>query len=125
MKLILDTHVVLWWLDDPLLLSLDARQAISDPDHEVFVSAVVCWEIAIKRAISKLTAPPNLLDQLDRCGFQNLDVTSQHALQTETLPAIHRDPFDRMLIAQALIEGATLVTRDPAILAYGTPTIRA
>ncbi len=125
MKLLLDTHVVLWWLDDPLLLSLAAREAIADPTNEVLVSAAVCWEIAIKRGLGKLTAPADLRGALQSCGFIELNVTPEHALATESLAMHHRDPFDRMLVAQALVEGATVVSRDPFVAAYGIPTITA
>ena len=125
MKLLLDTHVVLWWLEDPLLLSMAARQAIADPTNEVLVSAATCWEIAIKRGLGKLTAPADLRGALLSCGFTELDVTTAHALATESLTMHHRDPFDRMLIAQALVEGATLVSRDSYVVAYGIPTITA
>jgi len=123
MKLLLDTHVVLWWLDDPLLLSAAAREAIADPGNEVFVSAVVCWEIAIKRAIGKLTAPRDLRGALQSCGFTELSITPAHALATETLPKYHRDPFDRLLVAQALLEQALLVSRDPWVSAYEPATV--
>ena len=125
MKLLLDTHVVLWWLEDPLLLSMAARQAIADPTNEVLVSAATCWEIAIKRGLGKLTAPADLRGALLSCGFTELDVTTAHALATESLTRHHRAPFDRMLIAQALVEGATLVSRDSYVVAYGIPTITA
>lgn len=125
MKLLLDTHALLWWLDDPQLLSPTARHAIAEPGNDVLVSAAVCWEIAIKRALGKLTAPADLRGALQSCGFMELDITLAHALATETLSLHHRDPFDRMLVAQALMEGATLVSRDPAIAAYGLPTLTA
>lgn len=125
MKLLLDTHAVLWWLDDPLLLSLPARQAIAEPRNEVLVSAAGCWEIAIKRSLGKLTAPADLRGALQTCGFTELNITPIHALATETLPTHHRDPFDRILVAQALIEGAMLVSRDPWVASYGLPTLTA
>ena len=125
MKLLLDTHVVLWWLDDPLLLSQTAREVIADPVNDVLVSAAVCWEIAIKRGLGKLTAPADLRGALYSCGFGELHITSAHVLATETLPMHHRDPFDRILVAQALMEGATLVSRDPMVAAYRVSTITA
>jgi len=125
MKLLLDTHVVLWWLDDPLLLSQTAREVIADPVNDVLVSAAVCWEIAIKRGLGKLTAPADLRGALYSCGFGELHITSAHVLATETLPMHHRDPFDRILVAQALMEGATLVSRDPMVAAYRASTITA
>jgi len=125
MKLLLDRHAVLWWLDDPLLLSLTAREAIAGPRNEVFISAAVCWEIAIKRSLGKLTAPADLREALQNCGFTELNITPAHAFATESLPMYHRDPFDRMLVAQALLEDAMSVSRDPSVAAYGVPTITA
>lgn len=125
MKLLLDTHVVLWWLDDPLLMSMAAREAIAEPGNVVLVSAAVGWEIAIKRGLGKLTSPSDLRGALQSCGFTELHITTAHALATETLPMHHRDPFDRMLVAQAIMEEATLVSRDPMVAAYGAPTITA
>lgn len=125
MKLLLDTHAVLWWLDDPALLSTSARDEIADPNNVVLVSAVVAWEIAIKRALGKLTAPSDFDVAIQASGFRELPVTVKHALATESLPTHHRDPFDRMLIAQAQIEGCTLVSRDPAMAAYGVAMINA
>ena len=123
MKLLLDTHVVLWWLDDPTLLSEDARNAIADLDNDVFVSAAVAWEIAIKRGLGKLTAPPDLELALRACQFSSLSISVTHALATESLPAFHRDPFDRLLVAQALLENLTIVSRDPKLARYGVPAI--
>lgn len=111
MTLLLDTHVVLWWLDDPALLSEDARDAIADPVNDVFVSAVVAWEIAIKRGLGTVTAPPDFETAIRASGFRELPVTVAHAFATESLPLHHRDPFDRMLIAQAIVEAATIVSR--------------
>jgi len=125
MKLLLDTHAVLWSLDDPLLQSLTAREAIAEPSNEVLVSAAVCWEIAIKRSLGKLTAPTDLRGAPQSCGFTELDITAAHALATKSLPMHHRDPFDRMLVAQAHLEGTMLVSRDPWVAAYGVPTITA
>ncbi|MBB3210621.1 PIN domain nuclease of toxin-antitoxin system [Rhodopirellula rubra] len=123
MRLLLDTHVVLWWLDDPNLLSADARDAIAEPANQVFVSAVVAWEIAIKRSLGKLNAPADIASAIVDAGFDELPVTSDHAWAVESLPNHHRDPFDRMLIAQAIRENCTLVSRDAAIPAYSIPLI--
>mgnify|MGYP005663497079 CR=1 FL=1 len=125
MKLLLDTHALLWWLDDPNLLAEGARDAIAEPGNDVFVSSVVAWEIAIKRGLGKLTAPANLQEMLAECGFQELPISATHALATETLPFHHRDPFDRMLIAQAISEQATLVSRDAVMDLYPVPVIPA
>lgn len=125
MKLLLDTHAVLWWLEDRANLSETARDAIADPANIAFVSAVSAWEIAIKRSLGKLDAPGNFVEAIELCGFQSLPITLKHGLATESLPSHHRDPFDRMLIAQAIVENATLVTRDPLIRQYGVATIHA
>lgn len=125
MKLLLDTHAILWWLEDRANLSETARDAISDPANFAMVSAVSAWEIAIKRSLGKLDAPLDFMEAIDLCGFYSLPITMKHGLATESLPALHRDPFDRMLVAQAMIENATLVTRDPLIRQYGIATINA
>lgn len=123
MKLLLDTHVVLWWLDDPNQLSDDARDAIAEPANQVFVSSVVAWEIAIKRSLGKLTAPPDIASAIVDAGLEELPVKFNHAWAVEALPKHHRDPFDRMLIAQAVAENCTLVSRDTVISAYSIPLI--
>lgn len=123
MRLLLDTHVVLWWLDDPNQLSEDAREAIAEPANDVFVSAVTAWEIAIKRSLGKLSAPAGIATAIIDAGFEELPVSFQHAWAVESLPLHHRDPFDRMLIAQAIEENCTLVSRDAAISAYGIPLL--
>ncbi len=111
MSLLLDTHVLLWWLKDPALLSEGARNAIEDGENLVYVSAAVAWEIAIKRALGKLQAG-NLEEAITENQFLTLPVTVSHALAVEKLPDHHRDPFDRMLVAQAMSERLTLVSRD-------------
>jgi PIN domain nuclease of toxin-antitoxin system len=123
MKLLLDTHVVLWRLDDPALVTENARDSISDLANDVFVSAVVAWEIAIKRGLGKLSAPPDLQSAIVACQFSALSINVAHALATESLPPHHRDPFDRLLVAQALLEDLTIVSRDPIIARYGVPLI--
>jgi PIN domain nuclease of toxin-antitoxin system len=123
MTLLLDTHALLWWLADPKLLSEDARRAIGDGKNTVYVSAAVAWEIAIKRALGKLDAPEDLLAAMAANRFLPLPVTIPHALAVATLPDHHRDPFDRLLIAQALHEGFKLVSRDPHVARYGVPCI--
>ena len=125
MKLILDTHVILWWLEDRTNVSESARDAISDPTNIAMVSAVSAWEVAIKRGLGKLDAPSDFVESIEFCGFLSLPITMKHGMATESLPLHHRDPFDRMLIAQAIVENATLVTRDPLIRLYGIPTITA
>lgn len=125
MNLLLDTHVLLWWLDDDPTLSEAARVAISEPENTVFLSAVVIWEIRIKQGLGKLTLPDDFRRVVGRQRFTNLPVMVDHADAVGGLPDIHRDPFDRMLVAQAQQERLTIVTRDRAIPRYGVPTIEA
>jgi PIN domain nuclease of toxin-antitoxin system len=125
MNLLLDTHAVIWVLAADPRLSARAREAIRDGANEVFVSAASAWEIAIKRALGKLHAPNDLVEALPLYRFRPLDIRLEHALEVEHLPAHHADPFDRMLIAQAKIEGLTVVTRDRRIALYGVKTIGA
>ena len=122
-RLLLDTHVVLWALDDHPKLSLKARSAITDPANEVFVSAASIWEIAIKRSLGKLQAPDSITSWVEASGFLELAVTSFHAEQAGGLPFHHRDPFDRMLVAQAQAEGLIIVTADQHIRLYGVRTM--
>ena len=119
MRLLLDTHILLWWLADDPALSKRARMLIGEPDSEIFVSAATAWEIAIKRAIGKLDFPTDRLnDILAEGGFTPLAVTVSHAVLAGDLPRHHGDPFDRMLVAQACLEGLTLITTDPLMRAY-------
>ena len=125
MNLLLDTHVLLWWLDDHPTLSKKAKAAIADGENLVFVSAVIIWEIRIKQALGKLEIPRNFRRVLDDQPFEILDITVEHAHAAGDLPAHHRDPFDRMLVAQAKVEGLTLVTRDIRLKKYKIPLIEA
>jgi PIN domain nuclease of toxin-antitoxin system len=125
MNLLLDTHVLLWWLENPALVSSSARRAIRDGKNQVYVSAAVAWEIAIKKALGKLKAPDDLESVMKANDFVPLPVTIAHALAVGGLPGHHRDPFDRLLIAQALHEGFRLVSRDPEIAKYQVPMILA
>lgn len=118
-RLLLDTHTLLWWLADDPALSTLARAAIADPGNEPLVSAASVWEIAIKRSLGKLTAPEDLLDRIQAEGFSWLAVESAHAWQVRALPPHHADPFDRMLIAQAIVEGLPVITADHNFRAYG------
>jgi PIN domain nuclease of toxin-antitoxin system len=125
MNLLLDTHVLLWWLDDHPTLSKKAKAAIAAGKNLVFVSAVVIWEIRIKQALGKLEIPRNFQRVLDDQPFEMLDITVEHAHTVGDLPTHHRDSFDRMLIAQAKVEGLTLVTRDIRLKKYKVPLIEA
>jgi PIN domain nuclease of toxin-antitoxin system len=125
MTLLLDTHVLLWWLEDHPTLSKEARRLISDPSREVYVSAVTAWEISIKKTLGKLDAPDNLEEVLSLNHFRELPIRIAHALLAGELPALHHDPFDRMLIAQAKLEQLTLLTRDENIAQYDVSILTA
>jgi len=124
-RLLLDTHALLWSLAVPERLDSDARRAIADAHSAVFVSVASVWEMAIKAALGKLSTPDDLEDQLRLNRFEVLPITLPHARAVEHLPLIHRDPFDRMLVAQAQHEGLTLVTRDPLVQQYGAAWMQA
>ncbi len=117
MRLLLDTHVLLWCLMDSSL-SQYTRDAIADPANEVAVSAASAWEISIKKALNKLSAPDDLESQIQASGFVALPIQISHAWAAGALPRHHDDPFDRLLIAQAGIEGFTIVTRDNRFADY-------
>jgi len=117
-RLLLDTHVLVWCLSDAARLIETARNAIANPHNDVFVSAITGWEVAVKRAKGTMTAPDNLSALVEERGFTHLPLTFHHAEQAGKLPMHHRDPFDRLLIAQARAEGLTLVTRDQHIPRY-------
>ena len=125
MNLLLDTHVLIWVFSQDPRLSQTATEAIRDGRNLVFVSAATAWEIAIKKALGKLRVPGNYQEGLKRYRFTPLDITTEHALAVEKLAPHHKDPFDRMLIAQVQIERLTLVTHDPNMKAYGIPIIEA
>ncbi len=125
MRLLLDTHTFLWWLSDWERISESARAAIADPDNEVLVSAVTGWEIGIKKARGRLVAPDNLAAVVEEKRFEHLSLTFAHAERAAALPPHHRDPFDRMLIAQAQAEGLVLVTRDSRMADYEVATMGA
>jgi PIN domain nuclease of toxin-antitoxin system len=124
-RLLLDTHVYIWWLEDPLLLSDEARIAIADPRNFVFVSAASIVEIAIKQATGKLKLDEPPEQKLESCRFLELPFSIAHASALRGLPSLHKDPFDRMLAAQARVEGLTLVTRDKVMRQYELPLIAA
>lgn len=112
MRLLLDTHILLWWLSDDPLLPPVARDAISSPDNEVMVSAAAVWEIAIKKAVGRIESPDDLLEVLTTSDFETLEITASHAVLAGNLAPHHSDPFDRMMIAQAQAENLTLVSID-------------
>lgn len=117
MNLLLDTHALVWWLTDEPMVA-DVIERIADPDTLVAVSAVSVWEIAIKRALGKLEFDGSVSDQVEAEGFTPVPIGLAHAERAGGLPAHHRDPFDRLLIAQAQIEKLVLVTRDADLADY-------
>ncbi|MGH9113000.1 MAG: type II toxin-antitoxin system VapC family toxin [Acidimicrobiales bacterium] len=125
MSLLLDTHVLLWWLADDRRLVAAARDAIADPSTAVYVSAASAWEIAVKRALGKLKAPPDLASAVAESGFDALAIAFDHAVAAGDLPRHHDDPFDRMLVAQAQAEHLTLATADHRIDPYDVPILAA
>ena len=124
MRLLLDTHVVLWWLADDKRLSAAARDQIFLAE-EARVSAATVWEIAIKRALGRLEVPDDYLDHVEHNRFRPLAITFEHAEAAGALPRHHDDPFDRMLVAQSRVEGLTLVTADRRLGEYGVAVLAA
>ncbi len=123
MKLLLDTHALLALLSSDYPLSANAQEAMAQPDAQLHASAVNVWEIAIKRKIGKLEAPDDVIERVDEAGTPILAITARHARTGGSLPLHHRDPFDRLLIAQAKQEGCAIVTKDPVFAAYGVPVM--
>lgn len=123
MRLLLDTHVVVWWLADDPSLGDAGVDAITSVDNDVLVSAASIWEIEIKRAKRALVAPDDLLEQVAVSRFDVLAISGDHARAAGRLPPHHHDPFDRMLVAQAQCEGATLMTSDETIARYSVPVV--
>jgi PIN domain nuclease of toxin-antitoxin system len=124
-RLLIDTHALLWWFADDPALAAGARSAIADPANEVFVSAMSLAEISIKQGVGKLRAPFISDDLIAEQGMTGLPLTPRHGRKLVELPLHHRDPFDRLLIAQALEEGLTVVTSDPSFAPYGVPLLAA
>jgi PIN domain nuclease of toxin-antitoxin system len=123
--LLLDAHALLWWLGDDATLHADARAAIASPANDVLVSAATVWEIEIKRALGKLEAPDGLVDAIEASAFQGLPISLEDAERAGRLPPHHRDPFDRMLVVQAMRLDAVIVSRDDAFAPYELEVLRA
>ena len=125
MRLLLDTHVFLWWLNDSPRLGKDAKVAIANQSSLVHVSAVTIWEIAIKAQLDRLDPGTDRIDQeIAANNFIELPISAHHALVAGNLPLHHNDPFDRMLAAQAQVENLVLVTHDKVFSAYGVSVLR-
>jgi PIN domain nuclease of toxin-antitoxin system len=122
-RLLLDTHSFLWWMDSSPALSLAARGAISDPINEILISIASVWELTIKVSSGKLNFPADPETIIRAEGFTALPISFAHIRQTGALPFLHRDPFDRMLVAQAMVEAAPLVTADRQLARYNVPIL--
>jgi len=125
LRLLLDTHVMLWAISDPGRLSVQARSAIASEENEVFVSVVSPWEIAIKKSRNRIETPDDLDRGLESSRFKLLPVLLRHTKAIEKMPHHHRDPFDRMLVAQAIVDGMILVTADRKLTHYAAALLPA
>ncbi len=123
MRLLVDTHVLLWWRDDSPQLSPRARREIADSKNEVCVSVVTLWEIVLKRSAGRLNFPDDLEQVLQEDSFTLMPIGFQHLRTIERLPFLHKDPFDRMMIGQALAEGIPIATGDRIFAAYGVQIV--
>jgi PIN domain nuclease of toxin-antitoxin system len=120
MRLLLDTHVLLWWLSDDRKLAKDARNIIANPSNDVLVSSASIWEITIKAALGRIEIEPDDLEgEIVRNGFRPLSIGFRHAVTAGRLPTVHRDPFDRMIVAQASVEELRVVSHDRVFERYG------
>lgn len=125
MRLLLDSHVLIWWAAFPGRLRSTTRAAIRAPENEVFLSAASTWELGLKVARGKLRLPAGFAEQMLGQGFGELWISVAHTTRAAELPPLHMDPFDRLLIAQALAEGLVLVTADREIARYDVPVMEA
>ena len=123
MRLLIDSHALMWWFEAAPALSTAARAAIADPTNEVLISTAALWELTIKSSSGKLALPADLETMVSSQGFAVLSIRFVHLRKFETLPRYHRDPFDRMMIAQALAEGIPIATNERAFAAYGVQIV--
>ena len=127
MRLLLDTHALIWWLAADDSLSLTARNAIADAANDIFISAASAWEIAVKYASGRLQLPEHperfVPAMREERGFTALAVDEESALHASRLPSLHRDPFDRLLVSQAIVHGMTILTPDPIVARYPARTL--
>lgn len=124
-RILLDTHVLIWWFNGDEKLGENAIQNIVNPENIIFVSAATVWEMSIKQKMGKLIAPDDIESKIEQAGFSALPISLFHAQQAGLLSLHHKDPFDRMLIAQAQAEGLEILTKDEHFPAYGTRLINA
>jgi PIN domain nuclease of toxin-antitoxin system len=124
-RILLDTHALIWWLNGDNKLGLNAIEQISNPENDIYVSAATVWEMSIKQQMGKLVAPEDIESKVEQAGFSALPITLFHGQQAGKLPLHHKDPFDRMLIAQSQAEGLQILTKDEHFPAYGIRLINA
>ena len=124
MSYLLDTHTLLWWFSDPSQISKKSRNIIANSDKIIYVSSVTTWEIVIKKSLAKLKVPNTIFDLIFTENFQELTVTIEHTKKLAELPKLHNDPFDRLLIAQAIVENSIILTRDKMIPKYDVKVIK-
>lgn len=123
MKILLDTHVLVWALSSPERIKPKVQDLLVDTDNIVFVSIASLWELQIKKSLNKISLPDDFISQLQENGFELLDINYKHIAKLDELPLIHRDPFDRMLVAQTIHENLSLVTNDLEIMKYNVKII--
>jgi len=123
MKILLDTHVLVWALSSPEKIKPKVQDLLVDIDNIVFVSIASLWELQIKKSLNKISLPDDFISQLQENGFELLDINYKHIAKLDELPLIHRDPFDRMLVAQTIHENLLLVTNDLEIMKYNVKII--
>lgn len=121
MRILLDTHILLWWLGEPARIPEKSRKLIAAPQNTVYISAVSLWEIRLKQSLGKLRVPKDFEKRLSEESFEDLPLQNSHSTALLSLPWHHRDPFDRMLIAQARAEKLQFLTADVGLAAYGKP----
>jgi len=121
---LLDTHILVWWVIGSDRLPVHVRKILDERESGVFVSAVTIWEIAIKNSLKKLLIPNSFFDDIKKSQFSELPISFQHTMAVRDLPFFHDDPFDRLLIAQAIVEKMTLITADKDILRYDVATLK-
>ena len=118
MRYLLDTHVVLWWYLDLPQLEERHRRIIADNANELYVSAAAIWEIEVKRRNGKLDCPPDMMERIKADGFKLLPIMAEHLVPLRTIPPIHTDPFDRIMVCQSIVEKIPLISYDPKVNAY-------
>ena len=118
MRYLLDTHVVLWWYLDAPQLSKEHRQIIADPANELYVSAAAIWEIEVKRRNGKLECPIDMMERIKADGFKILPIMAEHLVPLRTIPPIHNDPFDRIMVCQSIVEKIPMISYDDNVNAY-------